>query len=67
MKLFDTIKLKIDIPQENLRIGHLGTVVHLFERDPKLYEVEFADDQGKTITTITLNINEVELFCESEN
>ena len=54
MELYDVVELTTDLPNEGLTAGSVGTVVHIF-REPNLaYEVEFADDEGKTLAMVAL-------------
>ena len=54
MELYDVVELTTDLPNEGLPAGSVGTVVHIF-REPNLaYEVEFADDEGKTLAMVAL-------------
>lgn len=62
--LLDVVALLKDIPVEKLRKGQVGTVVEVFDNDN--FEVEFADKQGQTITTLSLNNSELlKLFHEA--
>jgi hypothetical protein len=62
--LLDVVALLKDIPVEKLRKGQVGTVVEVFDNDN--FEVEFADKQGQTITTLPLNNSELlKLFHEA--
>ena len=54
MKLHDVVKVKEDIPEENLEKGMSGVIVTVL-RDPCLaYEVEFCDENGRTVTETAL-------------
>lgn len=55
--LLDVVALLKDIPEEKLRKGQVGTIVEVFDADN--FEVEFADKQGQTITTLSLNSSEL--------
>lgn len=37
----------------------MGTVVHIFDVTPYVYEIEFSDDQGRTIETVPLKEEDV--------
>lgn len=52
MKLFDIVTLVEDLPELNLYRGQVGTIVEQYE--PKIFEVEFSDIQGKTYALETL-------------
>ena len=51
----DIIELVKDIPKKNLRAGVRGAVVHCHGNDA--YEIEFTDDEGKTLDFLALHAN----------
>ena len=54
MELYDVVELMTDLPAEGLTAGSVGTVVHIFHEPNLAYEVEFADDEGKTLAMVAL-------------
>lgn len=52
-ELFDTIELLVDIPERQLYAGMLGAIVDQY--DDEHFEVEFANDAGKTEQLCTLS------------
>ena len=54
MELYDTVELVTDLPDEGLTAGAVGAVVHVFEKPRRAYEVEFADENGRTIAQVAL-------------
>jgi len=49
----DTVTVKVDVPEECLRAGDVGAIVHVYPgRD--VYEVEVLDDQGRSRGVVTL-------------
>ena len=54
MELYDVVELTTDLPAEGLPAGSVGTVVHIFHEPDLAYEVEFADDDGRTIAMVPL-------------
>jgi hypothetical protein len=59
----DVVKLKRDIPEEKLKADDLGTIVEILQEDPvALYEVEFCNDRGETITTLSIEEKDMQLF-----
>jgi hypothetical protein len=56
ISLLATVALTVDLPENGLRRGQIGTVVELLgaENDPALL-VEFSDDQGQTLALAALN------------
>lgn len=55
----DTVTLTTDLPEEGLRAGATGTVVHLFHRPYTAYEVEFTDADGATTAMVTLTADQL--------
>ena len=51
LNINDVIKVSKNI-QDKIRAGHLGTVVHIFDQNPPVYEIEFTDNEGRTLTTV---------------
>ncbi len=60
MKLLDIVALLKDMPDDKLLKGQVGTIVE--ELDEGVYEVEFADKQGRTIASLTLTVEELMLL-----
>ena len=52
LKTLDVVALLVDKPEEQLVTGQVGTVVELLA--PDVYEVEFLDSKGRTITVTEL-------------
>jgi hypothetical protein len=53
IKEHDRIVLTEDLPEETLKAGDIGTVVHIHQSGAG-YEVEFMTLTGETITVVTL-------------
>jgi hypothetical protein len=53
IKEHDCVVLTTDLPEENLKAGDGGTVVHIY-KDCAAYEVEFFTLDGKTIVVATV-------------
>lgn len=49
LHLFDIVALLIDLPDEKISTGQVGTIVE--ELTENVFEVEFADAKGRTITS----------------
>jgi hypothetical protein len=54
MNLYDVVELARDLPEEGLKAGSVGTIVHIFTRPEQAYEVEFSDDEGRTVASLAL-------------
>ena len=52
IKVLSIVALTIDVPERNLTRGQVGTIVEELGRD--VFEVEFADDHGRTYATAPL-------------
>jgi hypothetical protein len=53
LKEHDTVALTVDRPEESLRRGDVGAVVHC-HRDGKNFEVEFIDERARTKAVATI-------------
>ena len=60
LKLLDTVALLKDMPDEKLVKGQVGTIIEML--DEGVYEVEFADKQGRTIASLALAGEELMLL-----
>jgi hypothetical protein len=61
MKLLDRVRLLRDIPLRNLKRGMTGTIVEVFDKPNRAYEVEFSDENGVTVAQLALQPSEIEL------
>lgn len=61
LNINDVIKVSKNI-QDNIRAGHLGTVVHIFDQNPPVYEIEFTDNEGHTLATVPLKKEDMSLY-----
>lgn len=52
--LFDVVTLTEDLPEYNLQVGIVGAIVDVYNEPEEAYEVEFCDDDGKTIEMLAL-------------
>lgn len=57
----DVVKVSKDI-QDNIKAGDLGTVVGVVEQNSPVYEIEFTDNEGRTIATVPLNREDMSLY-----
>lgn len=58
MREHERIVLTVDLPDEKLVAGDVGTVVHV-HRDGAAYEVEFLALDGETVAIVTLDAKQV--------
>jgi len=56
-KLYDTVALLEDLPDENLWRGQVGAVVEVYN-EGEAFEVEFVDTEGRTYGLLTLRPNQ---------
>jgi hypothetical protein len=52
IKLLDVVMLRVDLPEEGLSRGQIGTVVEIPAEG--VFEVEFTSDEGETLALIPL-------------
>jgi hypothetical protein len=57
MELFDRVRLVT--ARDDLDAGAIGTIVEVFDRPERAYEVEFSDPDGTTLALLTLRPDEV--------
>lgn len=57
VQLLDAVALIEDLPEHNLRKGHVGTVVE--ELAPEVFEVEFVDNQGRTYALLPFRADQL--------
>jgi len=58
IKLLDVVALTVDIPQDNLWRGQVGTVVEILANG-KAFEVEFSDRNGRTYQSLGLRSDQI--------
>ena len=51
IKLLDVVALTVDLPEDNLWRGQVGTVVEILA-DGEAFEVEFSDREGHTYESL---------------
>ena len=61
----DVVVLTRDLPEQNLRAGDVGAVVHVYA-EGKAYEVEFVTGAGQTLAVETLEPSDVRPLGASE-
>ena len=57
VKLLDVVALTVDLPQDNLWRGQVGTVVEILANG-QAFEVEFSDRSGRTYESLGLTPEE---------
>ena len=60
IKLFDIIKAVKDVPEQNIKIGMIGTVLEILHNQDTYYEVEFSDPEGTDLLVAYLYPDQVE-------
>ena len=61
LDLLDIVALVVDLPEEKLWSGQVGTVVELLA-DGTAYEVEFSDRAGRTYESLGLRPDQIMLL-----
>lgn len=59
-KLFECVTVKANLPDDELKIGMVGVIVHIFHLPTFAYEVEFCDADGRTIKCLALTEEQIE-------
>lgn len=54
----EVIALTVDRPEDGLRVGDVGAIVHCY-RDKDVCEVEFIDEHGRTKCVATIPISQL--------
>ena len=57
IELLGVVALDEDVPEHGLLRGQVGTVVE--ELDEGVFEVEFADDEGRTYASLALRASQL--------
>jgi hypothetical protein len=63
-ELFDTVELLVDLPEQNLRAGTQGAIVHQYTDEA--YEVEFTNEDGETIALCALQLDQFIVVWRAE-
>ncbi len=58
IKLLDVVALTVDLPEDNLLRGQVGTVVEILVGGAA-YEVEFSDREGRTYESLGLRAEQI--------
>lgn len=58
IKLLDVVALTVDLPEDNLWRGQVGTVVEVL-KDGTAFEVEFNDRDGRTYESLGLRADQI--------
>jgi hypothetical protein len=66
LRVFDVVAILHDLPEKNIIRGQVGTIIE--KLDDNVFEVEFVNKSGETISIETLTGNELfQLHFELEN
>jgi Domain of unknown function (DUF4926) len=60
--VFDGVELLLDLPEENLKAGAIGTIIEDFG---DAYEVEFSNSEGETLALCTLTSEQFIVIWDS--
>ena len=63
--LLEVVKLQQDLPGFNLQKGDIGAIVEVYSNPYEAYEVEFCDNEGKTIALLTLKPEQLMPFLDT--
>jgi hypothetical protein len=65
IKEHDRVVLKKSIPNQNLKAGDVGTVIHVYKKG-EAFEVEFLTLHGKTVGIATVTASQVRPVLKRE-
>ena len=65
IKEHERVVLKKGIPEQGLKTGDVGTVVHIYKKG-EAFEVEFLTLHGETVAIATLNTSQVRPVLKRE-
>jgi hypothetical protein len=65
MRLFDVVRVRVDVPDQGVRAGDTGSIVLVHDGHPVTYEVEMVDKQGRATNVATLRAGDLELVTPS--
>lgn len=57
---YDKVKLRNDRPIEGLCAGSVGYIVEVYSSPHEGYDVEFLDENGRTVALLTVTVDELE-------
>lgn len=60
MKLFDVVELAVDLPEDGLQAGAVGTIVDEYPGSGA-FEVEFNDDEGGLLALTSVREDKLRL------
>lgn len=63
-QLYDTIELITDLPEQTLRAGHRGAIVH--QHTDELFEVEFVGEGGETLALCPISSKQFIVVWQAE-
>ncbi len=66
MTLLDTVIATIDLTEQQVLAGDLGTIVEIYSEPTLAYEVEFVNPDGTTRALLTLTPNQVRPLSETD-
>jgi len=64
-ELYDVVRLRVGRPE--VGTSTKGAVVMVYDSSPPEYEVEFCDDEGRTLALLTLRAEDMERFEASSS
>ena len=60
LNINDVIKVRKN--QDDIKVGDVGTVVHIFDEIPSVYLIEFIDSEGRTTEMASLKEEDMSLY-----
>lgn len=57
----DTIKILRPLPEEGVEAGAVGVIIAIFDDPDEAYEVEFSDEEGRSVAQVVLQREDFDL------
>ncbi|MBI5051991.1 MAG: DUF4926 domain-containing protein [Chloroflexi bacterium] len=65
-KMLDTVIVTINVPDQKILAGDLGTIVEVYTKPTLAYEVEFVNPNGTTRALLTLAPDQIRQLTASD-
>ena len=66
LNLLDTVVATVDLPEQQVLSGDLGTIVEVYEIPSRAYEVDFVNPDSTTRALLTLTPDQVRPLAETD-
>ncbi|THV33614.1 DUF4926 domain-containing protein [Glycomyces buryatensis] len=67
MNELDVVELAVDVPEEGVKAGEVGTIVLVHGNPVEAYEVEFVNPDGSTLAMFALRPEQIRPVAKPAN